>query len=103
MRAQAYLLGLLSGVERKNGWWLAEHAGESTPDGMQRLLNAAVWGADQVRDALRRHVAGQIGSPDGVLAVDDTGFEKSRRRSAGVQRQYTGTAGKNTNCQIGVF
>lgn len=103
LRARAYLLGLLSGVERKNGWSLAEFAGESTPDGMQRLLNAAVWDAEAVRDALRRHLARRIGSADGVLAVDDTGFEKSGRRSAGVQRQYTGTAGKITNCQIGVF
>jgi SRSO17 transposase len=103
LRARAYLLGLLSGLERKNGWSLAEFAGDSVPDGMQRLLNAAVWDANQVRDALRRHVARQIGSADGVLAVDDTGFLKAGRRSAGVQRQYTGTAGKITNCQIGVF
>ena len=101
--ARAYLLGLLSGLERKNGWSLAEFAGESAPDGMQRLLSAAVWDADQVRDALRRHVARRIGSPGGVLAVDDTGFLKTGRRSVGVQRQYTGTAGKITNCQIGVF
>jgi SRSO17 transposase len=103
LRARAYLLGLLSGLERKNGWSLAEFAGEVTPDGMQRLLNQAVWDADWVRDALRRRVGRQIGSADGVLAVDDTGFEKAGRRSAGVQRQYTGTVGKITNCQIGVF
>lgn len=103
LRARSYVLGLLSGLERKNGWSLAEFAGESTPDGMQRLLNQAVWDAERVRDALRRHVARRIGSADGVLAVDDTGFEKKGRRSAGVQRQYTGTAGKITNCQIGVF
>jgi SRSO17 transposase len=103
LRARAYVLGLLSGLERKNGWSLAEFAGDVTPDGMQRLLNAAVWDTDRVRDALRRYVARQIGSPGGVLAVDDTGFEKAGRRSAGVQRQYTGTAGKITNCQIGVF
>ena len=101
--ARVYLLGLLSGLERKNGWSLAEFAGESAADGMQRLLSAAVWDADQVRDALRRHVARRIGSPGGVLAVDDTGFLKTGRRSVGVQRQYTGTAGKITNCQIGVF
>jgi SRSO17 transposase len=103
LRARAYVLGLLSGLERKNGWSLAEFAGDQTPDGMQRLLNAAVWDADAVRDALRRYVARAIGSPQGVLAVDDTGFEKSGRHSAGVQRQYTGTAGKITNCQIGTF
>jgi SRSO17 transposase len=101
--ARAYLRGLLSSLERKNGWSLAEFAGNTTPDGMQRLLNHAKWGADQVRDALRHQVGEQIGSPGGVLVVDDTGFEKKGRCSAGVQRQYTGTAGKITNCQIGMF
>ncbi|CAM4383097.1 IS701 family transposase [Nocardiopsis rhodophaea] len=103
LRARSYLLGLLSGLERKNGWSLAEFAGDTTPDGMQRLLNHARWNADTVRDALRAQTAERIGSPGGVLVVDDTGFEKKGRRSAGVQRQYTGTAGKITNCQIGVF
>jgi SRSO17 transposase len=103
LRARSYLLGLVSGLERKNGWTLAEFAGEATPDGMQRLLNAAVWDADAVRDALRGYVARHLGSRDGVLVIDDTGFEKSGVCSAGVQRQYTGTAGKITNCQIGVF
>jgi SRSO17 transposase len=103
LRARSYLSGLLSSLERKNGWSLAEFAGDRRPDGMQRLLNHARWDADLVRDALRRQVAERIGSLAGVLAVDDTGFEKKGRRSAGVQRQYTGTAGKITNCQIGVF
>jgi SRSO17 transposase len=103
LRARAYLLGLLSPLERKNGWSLAEFAGDRSPDGMQRLLNQAKWDADQVRDALRAQVGERIGSSGGVLAVDDTGFEKKGHRSAGVQRQYTGTAGKITNCQIGVF
>jgi SRSO17 transposase len=103
MRARSYLLGLLSGLERKNGWSLAEFAGDATPDGMQRLLNHARWDADQMRDALRWQVAERLGSAGGVLVVDDTGFEKKGRRSVGVQRQYTGTAGKITNCQIGVF
>ncbi|WP_456049255.1 IS701 family transposase [Actinomadura craniellae] len=103
LRARGYLLGLLSSLERKNGWSLAEFAGDKTPDGMQRLLNHARWDAGLVRDALRAQVAERIGSPAGVLAVDDTGFEKKGLRSAGVQRQYTGTAGKITNCQIGVF
>jgi SRSO17 transposase len=102
LRARAYLLGLLSGLERKNGWTLAEFAGDATPDGMQRLLNAARWDADAVRDALGRYVAARLG-PGGVLVADDTGFQKSGSCSAGVQRQYTGTAGKITNCQIGVF
>jgi SRSO17 transposase len=95
--------GLLSSLERKNGWSLAEFAGDATPGGMQRLLNHARWNADQVRDALRHQVGERIGSPGGVLVVDDTGFEKKGRCSAGVQRQYTGTAGKITSCQIGVF
>jgi SRSO17 transposase len=103
LRARSYLRGLLSGLERKNGWSLAEFAGDLTPDGMQRLLNHAKWDVDAVRDALRWQVAERLASPDGVLVVDDTGFEKKGRRSAGVQRQYTGTAGKITNCQIGVF
>jgi len=103
LRARAYLLGLVSGLERKNGWTLAELAGDATPDGMQRLLNAACWDADGVRDGLGRYVAAQLGDPAAVLVADDTGFEKSGLCSAGVQRQYTGTAGKITNCQIGVF
>lgn len=103
IRARAYLLGLMSALERKNGWSLAEFAGDATPDGMQRLLNHARWEADAVRDALRAQVGERLGSLDGVLVVDDTGFEKKGRRSAGVQRQYTGTAGKITNCQVAVF
>lgn len=103
LRARAYLLGLVSGLERKNGWTLAEYAGDATPDGMQRLLNAARWDQDAVRDALGRYVAAHLGGPGGVLVADETGFEKSGACSAGVQRQYTGTAGKITNCQIGVF
>ena len=103
LRTRAYLLGLVSGLERKNGWTLAEFAGEATPDAMQRLLNAARWDQDAVRDALGRYVAAHLGDPAGVLVADETGFEKSGACSAGVQRQYTGTAGKITNCQIGVF
>jgi SRSO17 transposase len=103
LRAQSYLLGLVSGLERKNGWTLAEFAGDATPDGMQRLLAAAVWDADAVRDALGCYVAARLGDPAGVLIADETGFLKSGSHSAGVQRQYTGTAGKITNCQVGVF
>jgi SRSO17 transposase len=103
LRARWYVLGLASGLERKNGWTLAEFAGESTPDGMQRLLNAARWDAGVVRDRLNRYVAARLGSPGGVLIADETGFEKAGIHSAGVQRQYTGTAGKITNCQVGVF
>jgi SRSO17 transposase len=103
LRARSYVLGLVSGLERKNGWTLAEHAGDGSPDGVQRLLNAARWDEDKVRDALSRYVAARLGDPGGVLIADETGFEKSGTRSAGVQRQYTGTAGKITNCQVGVF
>ena len=103
VRARACLGGMLSGLERKTSWSLAEHAGETAPDGMQRLFTTARWDADLVRDDLRGYAAGVLGDPDGVLIGDDTGFEKGGTRSAGVQRQYTGTAGKITNCQIGVF
>jgi SRSO17 transposase len=103
LRAEAYLLGLVSGLERKNGWTIAEFAGDKTPLGMQRLLNQAAWDQDVVRDRLVRYVSAELGDPGGVLIADETGFEKSGRFSAGVQRQYTGTAGKITNCQVGVF
>jgi SRSO17 transposase len=103
LRARWYLRGLASDLERKNGWTLAEYAGEATPDGMQRLLNAARWDEDTVRDALGRFVARHLGDPQAVLIADETGFLKSGIHSAGVQRQYTGTAGKITNCQVGVF
>jgi SRSO17 transposase len=102
-RAKRYLAGLLDRVERKNGWQLAEHLGESGPQGVQRLLNAADWDADMVRDDLREYVVEHLGAPDGVLIVDETGFLKKGRKSVGVQRQYSGTAGRRENCQIGVF
>jgi len=102
-RAKRYLAGLLDRVERKNGWQLAEHLGESGPQGVQRLLNAADWDADAVRDDLRDYVVEHLGTPDGVLIVDETGFLKKGTKSAGVQRQYSGTAGRRENCQIGVF
>jgi SRSO17 transposase len=102
-RAGAFLRGLLAGVERKNGWQLAEHAGEHTPDGMQRLLNHARWDPDQVRDDLVGYVVEHMGDPQAVLVVDETGFLKKGTKSAGVQRQYSGTAGRIENCQLGVF
>jgi SRSO17 transposase len=102
-RALAYLRGLLHPVERKNGWQLAEQAGERTPDGMQRLLDAAQWDADAVRDDLRAYVVEHFGDRQAVLVVDETGFLKKGRQSAGVARQYSGTAGRVENCQIGVF
>ena len=102
-RAKRYLTGLLDRVERKNGWQLAEHLGESGPQGVQRLLNAADWDADAVRDDLRDYVVEHLGAPDGVLIVDETGFLKKGTKSVGVARQYSGTAGRRENCQIGVF
>jgi SRSO17 transposase len=102
-RVLVYLRGLLSPVARKNGWQLAEAAGETTPDGMQRLLAAADWDADAVRDDLRGYVVEHLGDPAGVAVVDETGFLKKGTKSAGVQRQYSGTAGRTENCQIGVF
>jgi SRSO17 transposase len=102
-RALAYLKGLLGRVERKNGWQLAEYAGDSTPDGMQRLLASYQWDADQVRDDLRVYVLEHLSEPEAVLIVDETGFLKKGDKSVGVQRQYSGTAGRIENCQIGVF
>ncbi|GGT86914.1 IS701 family transposase [Streptomyces lateritius] len=102
-RMRDYVRALLGPVGRKNGWQLAEHAGHRTPDGLQRLLNGATWNADDVRDDLQIYVADKLGQADGVLILDDTGFVKKGTTSAGVQRQYSGTAGRTENCQIGVF
>jgi SRSO17 transposase len=102
-RAMSYIRGLVSVTERKNGWQLAELAGESTPDGMQRLLNTAHWDADQVRDDLQHYILTHLADPEAVLVVDETGFLKKGTKSVGVAAQYTGTAGKIANCQIGVF
>lgn len=102
-RALEYVRGLLSPVERKNGWTLSERAGEASPDGMQRLLAAADWDADLVRDDVREYVVEHLGDPTGVLVVDETGFLKKGTKSAGVARQYSGTAGRIENSQIGVF
>jgi SRSO17 transposase len=100
---RAYVLGLLSHTERKNSWWLAEFAGDASPDGMQRLLNFSPWDEDACRDAVCRYAVRHLGDPGAVLAVDETGFLKKGRMSAGVARQYTGTAGRVENCQVGVF
>jgi hypothetical protein len=102
-RARAYVRGLLAPLAGKNGWTLAEVAGDATPDGMQRLLNSAQWDTDGVRDDLRGYVVEHLGEPGGVLIVDETGFLKKGLKSAGVQRQYSGTAGRVENCQLGVF
>jgi len=101
--AGAYLRGLLDDVERKNGWQLAEHAGYSHPRTIQRVLDRSAWAADAVRDDLRDFVLEHLGDPDGVLVVDETGFLKKGTKSCGVARQYSGTAGRIENCQIGVF
>ena len=102
-RALSYVQGLLSSVERKNGWQLAEQAGEATPDGMQRLLNGAQWDAEGIRDELRRYAALQLGPDEAVLVVDETSFIKKGEHSVGVKRQYCGTVGRIENCQVGVF
>jgi SRSO17 transposase len=102
-RALAYLKGLLSPLPRKNGWQLAAQAGDSSPYGIQHLLGRAAWDAEQVRDDLRAYVVDHLGDPEGVLIVDETGFLKKGAQSAGVQRQYSGTAGRIENCQVGVF
>jgi SRSO17 transposase len=103
-RARCYLVGLLERVERKNGWQLAEAIGETGPRGVQRLLSAATWDADAVRDDLRAYVVDHLGDPaSGVLIIDDTGFVKKGDKSCGVGRQYTGTVGAVANAQVGVF
>src|SRR5215510_11976060 len=102
-RALAYVRGLLSPIERKNGWQLAEQAGERHPDHFQHLLNRATWSPDAVRDDLRAYVVQHLGDPQAILIVDETGFLKKGTKSAGVARQYTGTAGRTENCQVGVF
>src|SRR6476469_5106100 len=102
-RVRAYLQGLLCPVERKNGWQLAEHAGDRTPDGVQDFLSRMRWDADQVRDDLRAYVVAQLGDTDAVLVLAETGFIKKGSKSVGVQRQYSGTAGRIENCQIGVL
>ena len=102
-RALAYLKGLLSPIERKNGWQVAKYTGDQTPNGVQRLLTAYEWDADLVRDDLRGYVVEHLGYIDTVLVIDETGFIKKGTKSVGVQRQYSGPAGKIENCQRGVF
>ena len=102
-RVYGYLRGLLSDIARKNSWQIAEQVGEARPYGMQRLLRVAAWDEDGVRDDLRTYVIEHLGSRDGVLVLDDTGFLKKGNHSVGVKRQYSGAAGGIENCQIGVF
>src|SRR5438270_13472386 len=100
-RVRAYLQGLLAPIQRKNGWQLAENAGDRTPDGVQDFLARMRGDADQVRDDLQTYVIAQLGDAEAVLVLDETGFIKKGTKSVGVQRQYTGTAGRIENCQIG--
>ncbi len=102
-RVRRFLQGLLAPVERKNGWQLAEELGEHGPRGVQRLLGEADWDEEAVRDDLRTYVSEHLGEPDGLLVLDETGFIKKGKKSAGVARQYSGTAGRSENSQIGVF
>lgn len=101
--ALAYLQGLMSQASRKNGWQVAEEMGEATPYAMQHLLDRARWDCDRVRDELRAYVQETLASPQAVLVIDETGFLKKGGKSVGVQRQYSGTAGRIENCQVGVF
>ena len=101
--AGEYVRGLLGPVERKNGWQLAEQVGHRHPRTIQRVLDRSAWDADAVRDDLGAQVIGTLGDPEGVLVVDETGFVKKGTKSCGVARQYSGTAGRIENCQIGVF
>lgn len=102
-RVRAYLQGLLSPIERKNGWPLAEAAGEANPYGYQELLSRAHWNADAVRDDLLDLVREKLADPAAVVVIDETGFLKKGTKSVGAAPQYSGTAGKIANCQIGVF
>jgi SRSO17 transposase len=102
-RALTYLRGLLSPAERKNSWQLAEMSGDATPYGFQHLLRRALWDPDAVRDELGTYIMQHLGDPHAVLVIDETGFLKKGAHSAGVARQYSGTAGRIENCQIGVF
>jgi len=102
-QAVRYVRGLLSESERKNGWQIAEAVGEPRPDAMQRLLYQSQWEADGARDVLQGFIIEQFGEEEGIGVVDETGFLKKGRYSVGVKRQYSGTAGKVENCQVGTF
>jgi SRSO17 transposase len=101
-RARAFTLGLLADLPRKNCWTIAEHAGDASPNGMH-LLARAVWDADGVRDDVRAYVVEHLGDPGAVLVIDETGDLKKGTATAGVQRQYTGTAGRVENAQVTVW
>lgn len=103
LRALAYLKGIVGSSQRKNGWQLAEYAGESRPDGMQRLLGSAVWDENLVRDDLRAYIVERLGDPQAIVVIDETSFRKRGKKSAGVSKQHCGTTGQLENCQVGVF
>jgi SRSO17 transposase len=100
---RAFVVGLLADLPRKNCWTIAEHAGQATPDGLQHLLAGAVWDHDGVRDDVRDWLVEHLADPAGVLVVDETGDLKKGTHTVGVQRQYTGTAGKVDNAQVAVY
>src|SRR6516164_10421262 len=102
-RMAAFVRGLLAGLPRVNCWSIAEYAGEAGPRGMQRLLSAAVWDEAGVRDDLRGYVLEHFADPGAVLVVDETGDVKKGTATVGVQRQYTGTAGRTENAQVAVY
>jgi SRSO17 transposase len=102
-RARAFVRGLLADLPRKNCWTIAEHAGDPTPDGMQHLLARALWDHDQVRDDVRDYVVDHLGDPQATLIIDETGDLKKGTHTVGVQRQYTGTAGRVENAQVAVY
>ncbi|MEV7982127.1 transposase [Streptomyces sp. NPDC086519] len=102
-RTRDYVRGLLGPVDRKNGWQLGEHVGHDVPAGLQHLLHRSRWDPDEVRDGPQEYVAERLGEPDGVLIIDETGFLEKGTASAGLQRQYSGTAGRTENCQVAVF
>jgi SRSO17 transposase len=102
-RAKAFVRGLLADLPRKNCWTIAEHAGDPNPDGMQHLLARAVWDADALRDDVRAYLVEHLGDPKAVLVIDETGDLKKGTTTVGVQRQYTGTAGRIENAQVAVY
>ncbi|HET7739943.1 MAG TPA: IS701 family transposase [Mycobacterium sp.] len=103
LHSRQYLEGLLAPIERKNGWAIAEHVGEKEPKAIQRFLNLTPWDADDLRDLNLDYALENLGDPEGILIADPTGFAKKGKKSAGVQRQYSGTLGRVDNCQIGTF
>lgn len=103
MHAEHYLRGLLAPLERKNGWTISRHTGEHEPKALQRFLNLTPWDEDWLRDANLKYAIEHFSDPRGTLIADPTGFAKKGKKSAGVQRQYSGTLGKVDNCRIGTF